>query len=179
MRTRTSTAGIAIKNRQSGFTYIILVIAVVVIGILAEAAQIMTSHVVRTEKEAELLFRGQAYRHAIAAYYHAGGYYPRNLEDLVNDPRYPHRHYIRRLYRDPMTGGHWRLLRAPGGGIRGVVSRGSGKPLKQGNFPPSLSGFADAGSYSDWVFEYTPPQLSHGGATSGMSTDSSAGSTSP
>lgn len=155
---RISTVGTTI-NSQDGFTYILLLIAVVVLGILAGAAHIMTSHVVREEKEAELLFRGEAYRHAIAAYYAAGRTvksYPRNLEDLVNDPRYAHRHYLRRLYRDPLTGGKWNVVHASDGGISGVFSTAPGKPLKQGNFPPDERNFAKAKSYADWVFEYTP-----------------------
>lgn len=165
--TRTSTVGTA-RNRQAGFTYILLLIAVVVLGILAGAAHIMTSHVVREDKEAELLFRGEAYRHAIAAYYAAGRTvksYPRNLQDLVNDPRYANRHYLRRLYHDPLTGGKWEVVRAPDGGVSGVFSAAPGKPLKQGNFPPDERNFAKAKSYASWVFEYTPPAPGKPGAS--------------
>jgi len=145
------------------------------LGVVAGAAHLMTSRIVRADKEAELLFRGREYQRAIADYYEAGKTvksYPHNLEDLVNDPRYPNRHYLRRLYKDPMTGGDWELVRAPDGGISGVFSGAPGKPLKQGRFPPSERGFANAASYGGWLFEYTPVGAGAPGPRSGSGSGS-------
>ena len=139
--------------------------AVVVVGILADAAVGLSSHVARANREAELLFRGQAYQRAIQNYYMAGQStkaYPRRLDDLAKDPRFPNRRYIRALYPDPMANGgkgEWLLIRAADGGISGVASTSTEEPFKKTNFPKGLEKFYQAKSYTDWVFEYVPIQL--------------------
>lgn len=166
----TSRAG-APASRDAGFTYVMVLAAIVVVGILAEVAVVLTSRTVKAEREAELLFRGSAYRHAIRSYYEAGSpvrTFPRNLEDLVNDPRFPNRHHLRALYPDPMapeSKGEWLLLRAPDGGIAGVASSSKDEPLKKANFPAGLEQFAGARTYADWVFEYQPAGVVRGRTT--------------
>ncbi len=153
----TSRAGNRV-NRSRGFTYVIVLAALVVIAIVLEAAQVSTWRVVRIDREAELLFRGQAYRNAIASFYQSNGAFPRSLEDLLQDPRSASKRHIRALYRDPMSKDpkqEWRLVRA-GGGISGVASSSSDEPVKRANFPVGFESFAGARSYSDWVFEFTP-----------------------
>lgn len=146
-----------------GFSYVLVLAAVVVIGIVAEAGYLTTWRAVKADREAELLFRGNAYRRAIQSYYEAGDAvktFPRHLEDLIKDPRFPNKHYLRDLYADPMAPGHsgeWRLIPASDGGIAGVASTSSETPLKRANFPKGLEKFAGAASYSDWIFEYTAP----------------------
>jgi type II secretory pathway pseudopilin PulG len=133
--------------------------ATVIVGIVLEAAQVTTWRVVRADREAELLFRGQAYRSAIASFYQSNGAFPRSLEDLLKDPRSVSKRHIRVLYADPMSKDpkqEWRLVRAAGGGIAGVASSGSDEPLKKANFPAGFENFAGARAYSDWIFEFTP-----------------------
>ncbi len=156
-----SRAG-APASSQAGFTYVMVLAAVVVVGILAEVAVVLTSRTVKSERETELLFRGTAYRNAIRSFYEAGSpvrAFPRRLEDLLNDPRFPNRHHLRALYPDPMSPdakGEWLLIRAPDGGIAGVASSSKEEPLKKGNFPMGLEQFTGARTYADWVFEYQP-----------------------
>jgi type II secretory pathway pseudopilin PulG len=146
----------------SGFTYVMVLAAVVVVGILAQAAVPLSSHIAQADREAELLFRGQAYRNAIKSYYEAGKpikAFPRALEDLLDDPRFPRKRHLRAPYPDPLARdgkGEWTLVRAADGGISGVASTGGEEPLKQANFPPGLEDFAGAKAYSEWVFEYRP-----------------------
>ena len=130
--------------------------AVVIVGIVAEAARVTTWRIVRADREAELLFRGQAYRNAIRSFYQSNGAFPGTLEDLLKDPRSSSRKHMRVLYPDPMSKGEWTLVRASGGGISGVASASREEPLKQANFPKEFEKFAGAKSYSDWIFEYTP-----------------------
>jgi type II secretory pathway pseudopilin PulG len=149
-------------RRAGGFTYVMLLVAVAVIGILAEGAHELSSQLMRREREAELLFRGMAYRQAIKSYYEAKPVermLPRTLEDLLNDPRFPDRHHIRALYPDPMAreGEGWSVLRDDAGGITGVASAGLGEPLKQTGFPKGYEKFAGAKKYSEWTFEFLPP----------------------
>lgn len=138
--------------------------AVVVVGILADGAVALSSRVSRSDREAELLFRGQAYQRAIQSYYVSGPstkIYPRNLDDLVKDPRFPNKRHLRALYPDPMAiggKGEWFLVRAADGGISGVASASKEEPFKKTNFPKGLEKFDQAKSYTDWVFAYVPIQ---------------------
>jgi type II secretory pathway pseudopilin PulG len=153
-----STAGNR-RNKQRGFTYVLVLVGVIVMGIAAETASVPVSRRLIAEREQELLFRGQAYRDAIRNYYAVARRYPRSLKDLLKDPGSAHRCYLRTLYPDPMSAdgkGEWRLVRAADGGIAGVASQSTDLPMKQANFPPGWENFADARSYADWVFEYSP-----------------------
>lgn len=157
---RTSTAGKQ-PNNQRGYTYILALAAVLIVAIFAEAASVLTSRTVQAGKEIELIFRGLAYQNAIKSYHRSGGGFPRNLEDLLKDPRSPNRRHIRALYADPMAkeGQDWLLIRSTDGGIAGVASQSKREPLKKTNFPKGLEKFENATSYSEWVFEYVPASV--------------------
>jgi type II secretory pathway pseudopilin PulG len=132
----------------------------VIVGILAEMAHVSNQYRVKRDKEAELLFRGQAYLRAIESYYTANPgvqTYPQQLEDLLKDPRFAYRRHIRRLYKDPLTGDEFQLLRGEDGGIVGVVSGSQAIPLKQTDFPARIQSFEGRASYSEWRFEYRSP----------------------
>jgi type II secretory pathway pseudopilin PulG len=164
---RTSTAGnppsIRSPGRQSGFTYVMALVAIVLVGIFAGVANLATTRIVQADREQELLFRGQVYRSAIQHYYMAEGRYPRALQELLKSPHFARRGYLRALYPDPMASedarnenGGWRLVRAADGGIAGVASRRKQEPLKHANFPIGLESFEGAKNYSEWIFEYRP-----------------------
>jgi hypothetical protein len=82
------------------------------------------------------------------------------LEHLLKDPRHPGtQRYLRRIYRDPVTGGEeWGLVRGAGGEILGVHSLSEEPPLKQGNFSLADRDFAGKTKYADWVFMHVPGQ---------------------
>ena len=151
------------NKTQSGFTYIMMMVAVMIVGITAGMGVKLVSREVQADRETELLFRGMAYRDAIRRYYQAGQVksYPRTLNALVMDPRFPGMRYLRDLYRDPMGGeqGEWQLLRGADGGIIGVASRSKEHPFKQANFPQGYEQFADAKTYSEWTFTYIPQAI--------------------
>jgi len=146
--------------RSRGFTYIGLLIAVVLLGIgLALVGEVWNTAVKR-ERERELLFVGDQYRQAIGRYYESSPgvkQYPRQLEDLLEDKRFPVvKRYLRRIYLDPMTGkADWGLV-MQGDQILGVYSLSKDTPIKVANFPLVDSFFADSSSYSDWRFIYAP-----------------------
>ena len=111
----------------------------------------LASHATQREKEAELLFRGEQYRDAIASYYKKEQRYPM-----------PVRH-LRRLYRDPITGEtDWGVVEAPGGGVMGVYSKSAEETVKSGNFSSKNQEFAEGRHYSDWKFVHSPPGLPAG-----------------
>ena len=155
---RTSTAG---NSRQRGFTYALVLASVVAIGIAAEGAHLLTSRMVQADKEAELIFRGLAVRHAIEAYYRDHQRYPRSLEDLVRDPSSTNRRYLRAEYADPMAPksmklDSWTTFETTDGGISGVASKSKGVPMKKAKFPPEIEKFSEAETYADWKFQFAP-----------------------
>ena len=133
--------------------------AIVILGILLTTAARLWSFSEQRDKEAELLYIGDQYRLAIANYYAAGRRYPPSLQDLLQDSRSPTaRHYLRQLYRDPMTGeADWDLILDPASnGIMGVASKSKLAPIKRRNFPDIDVGFADTECYCNWKFIYVP-----------------------
>ncbi|MEQ6341163.1 MAG: type II secretion system protein [Gammaproteobacteria bacterium] len=141
-----------------------VLVAVVITGLMEGVAATITSRVTQAEREKELLFRGLAYQNAIKSYYQAGKQlntftFPRSLNDLLKDPRFPSRRHIRALYVDPMGKGdhEWSVIRAIDGGITGVASASKQKSLKTANFPAGLESLAGKKSYAEWVFMYNAP----------------------
>jgi type II secretory pathway pseudopilin PulG len=149
--------------RTRGFTYAGVLIAVALVGLSLAATGEVWRTTVQREKERELLFVGDEIRKAITQYYEStpgtGKQFPTALEDLVRDARYPTtRRYLRKVYRDPMTGkADWGLIKGPGDGIMGVYSLSKLAPIKRANFPPDYASFQGAADYRDW-------QFAHGGA---------------
>jgi type II secretory pathway pseudopilin PulG len=145
------------RSRQEGVTYLGLLIAVAVIGVGLAGAGVIWQLDAKREREAQLLFVGDQFRQAIAAYYRASpgtGQYPQKLEDLLEDKRQPAlRRYLRRIWRDPFSGeAQWGLVRGPDERIRGVYSLAPGTPLKIDNFAPPDAAFAGQESYAGWQF---------------------------
>ena len=140
-----------------GFTYIGLLVAVFIIGLLLTMASRVWSVTVQREREAQLLWVGHAYRHAIASYYRRGGVYPQSLRQLVQDDRSPVAlHYLRQLYPDPMTGAaDWTLIPSlDGQRIMGIASRSKGVPIKRTGFELIDAVFANTDCYCSWQFVY-------------------------
>jgi type II secretory pathway pseudopilin PulG len=142
-----------------GFTYIGLLVILVIIGISLGAAGKYWQNVMLREKEEELLFRGDQYRQAIERYYYAipgRPQYPRSIDDLLQDGRTPAgKRYLRRKYKDPMTGKDFIVIEntdATGKHFIGVRSSSDETPLKQSNFPDADQDFAGKTRYSDWQF---------------------------
>lgn len=150
---------------QAGFTYVMILVVVIITGIFAEVTTFYASRSRQMDREAELLFRGEAYRNAIKSYYESGKpmkIYPKSLIDLVKDPRVIHKSHLRKLYPDPFgkNAEDWKLIRAFDGGISGVASQSLEVPLKTGNFRVGNEKFEGATTYAGWVFEYVPLAVS-------------------
>jgi type II secretory pathway pseudopilin PulG len=143
----------------AGFTYIGLLLAVVLLGLTLSAVGSVWRTTAQREREKELLFIGHEFQAAIAAYYDAGGrQFPQDLGDLLEDKRWPEpRHFLRRLYADPMTRTKdWTVIRGDSLGITGVSSSSTAVPIKKHGFQPEDEAFADAETYQDWKFVYVP-----------------------
>lgn len=149
------------SGRKAGVAYLALLIVVAAMGAALAATGSLWHEVRQREKERELLFVGMQFRHAIRQYYESPAgqkKYPPTLEALLLDERTPAiRRYLRRPYRDPLTGSpEWGLVAAPQGGIMGVYSLAEGTPVKQANFPAELEWEEGKQSYAQWQFVYVP-----------------------
>lgn len=139
-------------QNQRGVTYLMLMAAIVLMGVAMTVVGQQWSVVVKRDKEAELLFRGNRIKAAIEAY--AADYqvrkatrpntYPLKLAQLTEMPK----RYLPVAYKDPITGGDFELIKA-GAEIRGVRSPSKAKPL-------NTVDFKDAATYSAIRFEVKP-----------------------
>lgn len=150
------------RDGQAGFTYLGLLFAVALAGIVLATTGALWSTERQREKERELLAVGEEFRRAIGTYYERSPgtvkRFPAKLDDLTKDNRFiTVQRHLRRVYRDPVTGNaDWGVIAAPEGGIMGVQSLSKAEPIKQGNFPPRLAEFEGKRSYADWRFVYRP-----------------------
>jgi type II secretory pathway pseudopilin PulG len=151
------------RSQQSGFAYMWALMLVLIMGIyLAQVGDAWQNRIQRA-KEEDLLRMGAEIKMAIKRYNENNigdnpqTAYPKTLDDLVQDPRVPFpKRYLRKAYKDPVTGDDWLYLNAPGGGFMGVYSKLTKAPLKSANFPDDYQGFAEAKSYQDWRFAHWP-----------------------
>ena len=143
---------------QCGYTYIGLLVIVVILGLMLTVVSRVWTMTVQREREAQLLWIGDAYRMAISSYVSTGGQYPLTLELLLADDRFPvPKRHLRQLYADPMTGKpDWTLIQNPGGGIMGVASSSKAAPIKRKGFELIDAAFADTDCYCAWQFIYMP-----------------------
>lgn len=156
MSCRTCAPG---GREARGFTYFTVLILVAIMGVGLAAIGTLWQRATLREKERELLFVGGEFRRAIASYFErspGAAQYPRKLEDLLVDKRFPvATRHLRKIYYDPMTGSQdWGIVKEAGGGILGVYSKATGKPLKVAGFREDDKGFAAALTYADWKFVY-------------------------
>lgn len=150
-------------RRATGFTYLVMLFAVAITGVMLAAVGVVWHDDARRARENELLRIGGEFRRAVGLYYERtpGGVkrFPEKLEDLLRDHRYLSiQRYLRRIYHDPLTGQPtWGLVRAADGTIMGVHSLSRAAPRKSSGFAAEDSGFSAAKSYADWRFVYVPP----------------------
>jgi type II secretory pathway pseudopilin PulG len=160
-----------IPHFPNGFTYVALLVAIIIIGISLGAAGKYWSNVMKREREEELLFRGDQYRLAIERYYMANcpksvgpcpqSILPQGIENLLSDDRFPRaKRHLRQQYKDPMTGQDFELIRDQlvGNRITGVYSSSTQTAIRTTGFPDPYQPFEGKTSYSEWKFAYIPPQ---------------------
>jgi hypothetical protein len=84
--------------------------------------------------------------------------YPRQIEDLLKDPRQPGTvRHLRKLFPDPITGKPFVVIKGGDGGVQGVASPSDDAPLKVAGFRVRDAIFESAQKYSEWKFIHTPP----------------------
>lgn len=150
------------RGNQTGFTYLAVLFGIVLIGMGLAGTATLWSTAARRMREQELLWVGSQFRLAIQRYYLEGPggvrTYPRSLDELLEDHRWPEaRRHLRKMYADPLTGQiDWQLVTTPDGHILGVYSPSMSTPLKRTGFAEVNSSFEEAETYADWRFFYLP-----------------------
>ncbi len=97
------------RHSQQGYVLLVLLLAVALLLIGMWAVLPNTSTELRRAKEEELIHRGVQYERAIRNYHRKFGTYPANIEQLEDTN---HIRFLRKRYKDPITGKEFRLLHA-------------------------------------------------------------------
>lgn len=156
------------SSAERGYVLLTLLLMVAMMIIAAGAVVQTIAFEIKRDREEEMVHRGVQYARAIRSYYKKFGRYPTKLEDLesANNLR-----FLRKRYKDPITGKDFKLLHygeakltlsnlLGGGGIPGANPIGGASGLN------SSSGFGGAGGSSG------------AGGLSGLSGSSTFGSSS-
>jgi hypothetical protein len=151
---------IAVKCRQTGFSYLWVLMLVAFMGVSLTLAVEIDSTASQRDKEKELLDIGRQFRTAIGRYYEtqlaAGRHeYPTSLVDLLQDQRVPGiKRHLRKIFVDPMTGkAEWGLVKI-GERVVGVHSLSDKLPIKQDGFEVEDLNLRGKQKVSEWVFTY-------------------------
>lgn len=153
-----------LRRPQVGFTYVLVLAAVALLGLALAALGPMWAEEARRSREAELLRVGQAYAEAIASYREASPgsvrQYPRELGNLLVDTRFVGmKRHLRKLYADPLSPGRpWGVIRAADGGIRGVYSLDTRSPLRKVPLRLGVVELPAAQTYVEWKFMPSEPR---------------------
>lgn len=125
------------RSGQSGYVLLALMLAVTLILIALSVEAPRIAQQIKREKEEELVHRGKDYATAIKRFVHKnGGRYPVSIEQLEDTN---HVRYLRKRYKDPMTGeDNWRMVHfgeaivnipTPNPGLSGSTNPAAGNTL--------------------------------------------------
>lgn len=128
----TSTA----TTSEQGFLLIALVVAMFLIALFLTITAPTVARSLERDKEVESEHRAQQYVRAIHNYYLKFNAYPTSVEQLLNQNN---QHFLRQQYKDPLTGGDYRLIHF--GEAKSEVKGFFGEPL-QGVAQGSLGALA-------------------------------------
>ncbi len=114
-------------QRQRGYVLLVLMLMITLLAIAALVALPPLRFRMERDREEELIHRGVQYSRAIRKYFKKFGRYPTKLEDLdsSNNTR-----FLRKHYKDPVTGKDFKLLHY---GDPGVIMGGAGGLLSGQN----------------------------------------------
>lgn len=125
-------------SNEGGMTYLFVMMLVVFMSISLMGVTEQWSVIMKRDREAELLFRGNRIKEAIDRY--VADYevqkatrpnqWPRTLNDLIKKSP---RRYLQMAYLDPITGKEFKLIKV-GMELHGVQSSSTDAPLNQVDF---------------------------------------------
>ena len=127
------------RNRgESGYILLTLLLSVSLLVIAAAAMAPSIARQARRDREEELIHRGIEYRRAIHSFAKHTGRFPLSLDELENTNGV---RYLRKRYKDPITGGEFRLLH-----MSDIAATGA--RLDTSNSPPGENGGAASSGVS-------------------------------
>src|SRR5437867_11465815 len=97
------------KSSESGYVLLAVMLAFTLMLIALAASAPRLGQQIKRDKEEELVHRGKDYATAVKRYVHKnGGRFPLSIEQLEDTN---HVRFLRKRYKDPMTGeADWRLV---------------------------------------------------------------------
>ena len=141
------------RRHERGYVLLTLLLLVSLLIIGAAVVAPTLAFQIKRDREEELVHRGVQYTRAIRNYAKRTGRYPVRAEDLLGGPDV---RYIRKLYKDPITKGEFRLLhlddvqpRAANLNASGIRASLNGREIAQG---------VNGASSSDTALDSTDPQ---------------------
>src|SRR5579864_7449043 len=140
---------------EGGWIMLTLLLAMALLAIFSAAMVSSITFEIKRDREEEMIHRGVQYSRAIRAYYKKFGRYPTKLEDLESSNNM---RFLRKRYKDPITGQDFKLLHfgevkltfgagIGGGGLNGATPVNNTTPF--GSPPPpggTAGGFSNSGS---------------------------------
>src|SRR5215471_18753305 len=95
------------RSAERGYVMMTLLLTLALMIIMAAAVVPSITFEIKRDREEEMIHRGVQYSRAIRAYYKKFGRYPVSLENLENTNQ---QRFLRKRYKDPLTGKEFRLL---------------------------------------------------------------------
>lgn len=117
------------RRRDEGYILLTILLWVALLSITMTAALQMRTYYsqqMKRDREQELVHRGVEYERAIRKYYRKFGSFPANMEMLESSN---HMRFLRRRYKDPLTGQDFKLLHMAD--VMSVLGPGLGIPGAQ------------------------------------------------
>lgn len=168
-----------LRRGDGGYIMVALLVGMGVTAVWMSALLPTWRQQAQRQKEADLIFRGEQYARAIALFaVKNNGALPLSIDDLVEQ------RYLRRKWKDPITGKDFQVLGsgsviAPGPGTGGTQPAGGGR---SGAPPGGISGTVQGGirgvysestatsirvynnaqQYNQWLFDYQAAMLRMG-----------------
>lgn len=146
---------------QLGLAYLAVLFLVVALAVSMLIVSQNEETLVIREKERDWLFVGQQYQKAIAQYYEQSPNgikeLPKDMDDLVLDKRYLSvTRYLRRAYKDPLTGLDWQEVRNEEGRLVGVRSTSTQAIFLRNALNLMTSDVQTIQLHQDLKFEFKP-----------------------
>src|SRR5579864_1779239 len=120
---------------EGGWIMLTLLLAMALLAIFSAAMVSSITFEIKRDREEEMIHRGVQYSRAIRTYYKKFGRYPAKLEDLENTNNL---RFLRKRYKDPVTGEDFKLLRF--GEVKLTFSAPLGGVSNLNGAPPGLQG---------------------------------------
>jgi type II secretory pathway pseudopilin PulG len=154
LRARTAAASDRSGLDEGGYLLAVLLIGMAVAAVWASVSLPAWRFQAQREKELELIFRGEQYARAIALYYMKNNRtLPSDVDQLVQG------HYLRKKWKDPVTGKDFALVMSGGGQVPPAGSPSRGGPPAGGQ-PAAPNRGSGPGQQ--------PPAQQGGGQTAGI-----------